>query len=144
MSTPFTRDIIRQLTEIQEGGSWLAESYKAKIDKLGSADAFRRPIPEIHSVAELIWHVAIWRVEGMRRLRGQKFDLMNSPDNWRDNDELRKIGWEGLKDDFNKSLSDLISTLETLSVLDLELQYLDTQHTMKHLIEGLVHHDLYH
>ncbi len=144
MSQNVIRNIIKQLRGIQEGGLWLDESFKSKIEKITSEDAFSRPIPEVHSVAELLSHVLVWRKEVLRRLNGQKTDLMNSPDNWRQNDELIKIGWDQLKNDFDKSLAELISLLENLQDIDLENKWLDTNNDLQYLVEGLLHHDLYH
>ena len=144
MSQTIIQGIIKQLKEIEKGGLWLDESFDCKIEKIGSDKAFTRPISEIHSVAELIWHVLIWRKESLRRLNSQKTDLMNSPDNWKENSELMKIGWEQLKTDFHESLSELIVTLEGLDDMDLKNKYLNTNYDLQYLIEGLVHHDLYH
>ena len=45
-------NIIRQLNEIQDGSLWFDQCFRDKIDNLSDDDAFTRPIPKIHSVAE--------------------------------------------------------------------------------------------
>ena len=144
MSQVFIQNIIKQLFEIQDGGTWLDESFRGKIDGISTEAAFTKPLPKIHSVAELVWHVLIWRRESLRRMNGQKIDLMNDPDNWRGNSELLEIGWDQLKKDFYESNVALIKTLKALDDTDLKNQYLDTDKDIHYLIEGLVHHDLYH
>ena len=106
------RNIIRQLNEIQNGSLWFDQCFKDKIDHLSDADAFTRPIPQVHSVAEHISHILEWRKECMLRFKGMKTDLMNSPDDWKDNIALNKIGWTNLINSFYESTSALIHTIE--------------------------------
>lgn len=144
MGRPLIKNLLRQLRDVQEGGLWLNESFKNKIDKLTDDEALSRPIPQIHSVAELVSHILEWRKECMLRLSGVRTDLMNSTQNWKDNDTLSQIGWRNLKTDFYESQSELIHLVENLDDAQLEKRYLDTNQNIYYLIEGIIHHDLYH
>lgn len=138
------KNIIRQLHEIQEGSLWFDQCFKDKIDSLSDADALTRPIPQVHSVAEHVSHMLEWRKECMIRFKGLKTELMNSPDDWKDNAELSKIGWTELKNAFYNSQSELIRLMESQDDIDLETKFLDTDYNFHYLIEGIIHHDLYH
>jgi hypothetical protein len=92
----------------------------------------------------LVWHIFIWRVDGIKKLNGLKSELtMQSPLNWRNNNELEKIGWEKLKFDLYNSQDQLIGLIENKADSYLENEYI-AGHSYKHLIEGLIHHDIYH
>src|SRR5690349_20834601 len=97
MSRILINDIIRQLNELQEGSRWFDQCFKDKIDHLSDDDTFTKPLPEIHSVAEHVAHMLAWRKECVLRYNGGKTELMNSPDDWKDNSALRKLGWTNLK-----------------------------------------------
>jgi len=94
------KNILRQLSEIQDGSLWFDLCFKEKIDTLSDAEALTRPIPQVHSVAEHISHVVEWRKECLLRFKGQRTDLMNSADDWKDTIALNEIGWTNLKNLF--------------------------------------------
>ena len=144
MSQILINNIVRQLNEIQDGSLWFDQSFKDKIDNLSEEEALTRPIPEIHSVAEHVTHMLEWRKECILRYQGLKTNLMNSPDDWKDNTELRKIGWPILKNSLYNSRSELIDLLVNQDDAYLQNKFLDTEYNFHYLIEGIIHHDLYH
>ena len=62
--------LVRQLQDVQDGSNWLDENFKKKLTGISEYDAFIRPIPEVHSIAELVAHLLIWRSEGIKKLQG--------------------------------------------------------------------------
>ncbi len=144
MTKILLKNIIRQLTEIQDGSLWFDQSFKEKIEPLSDSEAFYRPIPQVHSVAEHISHILEWRKECLLRFKGQRTELMHSPDDWKDNDTLSKIGWVNLKNLFYESTVTLIKALENQDDIYLETMFADTNYNFHYLIEGIIQHDLYH
>lgn len=144
MDNKLIQNIIRQLQDVQDQENWLDENFKNKIDKIPEEQAFKRPVPELHSVAELISHLLVWRKESIRKLKGEAAKLtMDSPENRQTNDELKKMGWSKLKSEFYESQEELIRLIENKPDGFLEKTYWDG-YKFKYLIEGLIHHDLYH
>lgn len=136
---------VEQLKTNLEGDNWLDENFKKKLEKISEENAFIRPIPEIHSIAELVAHILIWRVEGIKKLQGIKSNVtINSPENWRTNEELQKIGWGKLKADLFNSQMELIELLESKSDEYLEENKYAPDYSYKYLVEGLIQHDIYH
>ncbi|WP_428740467.1 DinB family protein [Tenacibaculum sp.] len=145
MNNKLITNAITQLKNNQDGSNWLDENFKKKLENVTEKNAFIRPIPEIHSVAELVAHILIWRIEGIKKLQGIKSNVtMNSPENWRTNDELEKIGWETLKTDLFNSQTELINLLENKSDDYLENNDYVPGYSYKYLVDGLIHHDIYH
>jgi uncharacterized damage-inducible protein DinB len=144
MSHVLIENIIRQLHQIQEGSLWFDQCFKDKMDNLSDSEALTRPIPQVHSVAEHVSHILEWRKECLLRFKGQRTDLMNSPDDWKDNIELNKIGWTSLKNLFYESTATLITALQNEDDTYLETKFLDTDYNFHYLIEGIIQHDLYH
>ena len=138
------KNIIRQLNEIHNGSLWFDQCFKDKIDNLPVADAFAKPIPQIHSVAEHVSHMLEWRKECLLRFESKRTELMNSPEDWKNNMELEKIGWTNLKTAFYNSRYELIHLIENRDDSYLETKFLDTEYNFHYLIEGIIHHDLYH
>jgi len=145
MDNKLIKNFIQQLNDLQDGSSWLDENFTKKLDSITEENAFIRPIPEIHSIAELVAHLLIWRQEGIKKLQVKKSKITShSPENWRTNKELKEIGWEKLKSDLFKSQQEVINLIknETDNFL-LENDYVPG-YSYKYLLEGWVHHDIYH
>ncbi|MEH6304876.1 DinB family protein [Olivibacter sp. CPCC 100613] len=137
------QNLVNQLQDVQDGEQWLDENFTKKIDSLDSEQALTRPIPEIHSVAEIVSHLLEWRKDCINKLQGKNSTLnMESSENWRQNDELRQIGWKKLKEDFYASQYHLIRLIEIQEDSFLAKKY--GKYTFQNLLEGMVHHDLYH
>lgn len=145
MSRKIVENIIVQLGDIQNGKTWYGDNLENKIEPISETLAFERPIPGVHSVAELISHIWVWRMHAIKLLQGQKSNLnVESPENWRSNEELKKIGWKRLKADLGESQAELIAFLTDKDDTFLENNEYKPNHNFKYLIEGIVHHDLYH
>lgn len=145
MNRKIVENIIKQLRDIHNGKTWYDDNFENKIGPISEAQAFQRPIPEIHSVAELISHICVWRMHAIKLLKGLQSNLsVESPENWKDNEELRKIGWEKLKADLRKSQAELIAFLADKNDDYLENNEYKPNHSLNYLVEGLIHHDLYH
>ncbi len=144
MARILINNIIRQLNEIQDGSLWFDQCFKDKIDNLSDDEALTRPLPEVHSVAEHVSHMLAWRKECILRFSGSKTELMNSPDDWKDNTELRKFGWINLKDALYSSRLALINLFAGQDDAYLENNFPGTGYNLHYLIEGILQHDLYH
>lgn len=145
MATTLINDIIQQLNDLDNGDLWLSENFDGKLSLVNEANAFTRPLPDLHSPAELLAHLIEWRRVNIRRMHGETVKMeIDDPANWRTNDELRPNGWDALKKDFYQSKQDVIDMLS-----DKDDSYLDTISThygkdYKYLLQGLIHHDVYH
>ncbi|QNL51262.1 DinB family protein [Olivibacter sp. SDN3] len=145
MNNPLIKNLVKQLQEVQDGDLWIDENFSKKIDHLEEDEALMRPIPEMHSVAEIISHLLEWRKSTIIKLNGGASTLTEkSPENWKSNDELKKIGWKQLKKDFYASQYNLIRLIEVKDDQFLAQKYLDTSYTYQYFLDGMIHHDCYH
>lgn len=142
-------NIIAQLKEIQDGEIWAGKNFNEKISFITENDAFVRPIPNLHSVAEIISHLTVWRKETVLKIKTGKGSLTDdSEENWLSNDKLLKVGWNNLKIEFKNSMNELIGLLQTKEDSFLKEKYYDTDfkgnYEYRFLINGMLHHDIYH
>jgi len=141
--------IIKQLKEIQEGKIWIGENFNKKLKNLTSEIAFTRPISTLHSVAEIVSHLTVWRQETILKINTGEGSITDDLEaNWYEVQQLKKIGWNQLITDFNKSSTELIQLLKTKDDSFLEQIYFDTDYKKNYpysfVIEGMLHHDIYH
>lgn len=137
--------IVKTQKNVIGGENWYGENFKNKIDGLTEAQAFERPVARVHTVAELISHITVWKDSIIGKLKGQPTGLtMESPENWKDNELLKQEGWERLKREFYESAETLVGLLEKRDDAFLEETYNGNGHDWRGLLEGLIQHDIYH
>lgn len=141
--------IIKQFVEIQSGKLWVGSNYSRKLEGINAENAFVRPHPHLHSVAEIINHLTVWRKDAISKIGlGKGLLLDDSPTNWLSNEELKQKGWQNILHEYHASVHELIELLETKNDAFLDDKYYDVdfrgEYPYSFAIEGLLHHDLYH
>ncbi len=149
MSRDLICNYIKQLKEVQEKKIWIGENFHKKLSLINEENAFIRPLPNLHSVAEIISHLITWRKETILKLKTGDGKLTDdSEENWLSNEQLKKIGWNQLKLNYENTLIEIINILENKEDHFLGEQYYDTDfkgnYKYQFVIEGMLHHDLYH
>lgn len=143
------KDIILQYREIQSAPVWIGSNYNKKLSNLEESEFFRIPLEGLHSIAEIISHLTLWRKETILKIesgKGSKTD--DCEENWYSNDFLRTKGWEKIKSEYDESLDRIIELLESKEDSFLEQEYYDTDfkgnYPYRFVLLGMLHHDIYH
>lgn len=58
-----------ELRRAWDGDPWHGDPLRAILDGVTEFAAFARPLPAVHSIAEIVLHLAAWTREATRRLR---------------------------------------------------------------------------
>ncbi|HWW40380.1 MAG TPA: hypothetical protein VNZ46_13775, partial [Pedobacter sp.] len=81
------KDLIQQLKDVENADLWIDENFEKKLSLVDANSVFERPIPDLHSVAEILSHLIEWRKEVLSRLKGNPRGLeMSDAANWRSNE----------------------------------------------------------
>ena len=143
------QNIIHQLEEIQKGKPWIGSTFEGMLSPLTEEAYFKRPLPDFHSIAEIIQHLTLWRSEAILKIRtgkGSKTD--DCEENWLPLEQLKAIGWAKIKSSYDTTLSDLTELLRQKSDDFLNQQYYDTDfkgfYSYSWLLNGMIQHDVYH
>ena len=148
-SNPQIQLLIRQYEDVYSGKVWMGNNMKKKLDSLEQEEAFRRPLPSLHSVAELIAHLTAWKQDALLKIREGKGKLMDFDEaNWPDNESLKKVGWSELLQKYEASHIELINELcqkdDAFLMETYEDQDFKATFNYSFAIEGILHHDIYH
>jgi len=146
---PLINHIIQQLQDVQDGTLWVGSTYSSKLKQVDESHVFKRPIDGLHSIAEIISHLTLWRKETLLKIKtgtGSKTD--DCPENWLSNTQLEPLGWQHILTEYHQSLHEIIAILKTKQDAFLEETYYDTDfkgyYPYHFVINGMLHHDLYH
>ncbi|WP_299664790.1 DinB family protein [uncultured Polaribacter sp.] len=141
--------IIVQYQEVQNGKLWIGSTFASKLNLVNKNTVFIRPISGLHSIAEIISHLTLWRKETILKIEtgeGSKTD--DCEENWLPLRKLKSLGWEHIIEEYQTSLVTLIELLKSKDNDFLNEIYYDTDfkkdYPYQFVIHGMLHHDLYH
>jgi uncharacterized damage-inducible protein DinB len=137
---------IEQLQRLYHGGNWVGESFEGKLKDLKEDEVYLQPLPDVHSVAEVVWHCIYWRTVTIHRLQGdgnRYRDATAEKLNFLGKEELKAKGWSALKKELAETQTVLIDLLKTETDPFLNKEY-QPGYSFDFLIEGTIQHDYYH
>nr|WP_298794201.1 DinB family protein [uncultured Allomuricauda sp.] len=142
-------NIIQQYQDVQNSKLWIGSTFTSKLNQVDESLVFTRPIEGLHSIAEIISHLTLWRKETILKIQtGQGSKTDDCEENWLSNDKLKPLGWQNLKSEYDKSLTELIDLLKSKDDKFLNQLYYDTDfkddYPYSFVLYGMLHHDLYH
>jgi uncharacterized damage-inducible protein DinB len=152
MSRPKTdfEALQQDLRQVYDGDPWHGLSITALLNGIDADAAGQRPIPDAHTIWELVLHMAVWAREVASRVRGA--DAKNPPEDWpvpppRDREE----GWMRAKADLASAQKELEQAVDALRAEEL-VRWIGDQRdpslgtglTVGTVIRGLLQHHTYH
>ena len=139
------RRIAQTLRETYAGATWVGPSLQDILRGLTPEQAYSRPIPNAHTVWEIILHMTAWRLFTWHKLNGNHaFDIASPEQDWppMENDSLP--AWEAALTELEKSQQLLLEALDGLSDDKLHETVSDRDYSYYKLLHGIIGHDLYH
>jgi uncharacterized damage-inducible protein DinB len=137
--------ILDQLSRAHEGSAWHGPSVREALVGVTAEQAHARPLPNAHSIWELVHHIAVWENVGRRRLEGERAEIdISSPADWPPADDASELAWEQAKaalDRGHEALRQAIAGLEESRLNEPILEGLSSVYVTVH---GVIQHDLYH
>lgn len=144
-----TSYIVQQLLDSQSGKTWIGSNFDRKLANINDHNAFIRPTPELHSVAEIMSHLTTWQKETTAKIKTGSGTLTDdSKENWYNNVHLKEKTWPTILADYKTSLSTLVDILKTKEDSFLKEEYYDpdfkSNYPFSFVIDGMLNHNIYH
>lgn len=136
--------IADQLRRAFDGNAWHGPALLELLEGVDAATAAAKPRPNIHSIWELVLHVAVWDVAASRRLTGEKyqptglanFPLVPMPPSER--------AWRRAVADAKRTHDALVKKVGALPDSRLRDPVPGKRYDFSHMLHGVVQHELYH
>jgi len=135
--------IADQLRRAFAGSAWHGPALLELLQDVDAATAAAKPLPDVHSIWELVLHIAAWDAVALRRLGGQKarlsaaknFPRIPGPSEaaWRDAVALAK-----------RTHDALVKAVAPLPDSRLRDRVPGKRYDFHHMLHGVVQHELYH
>jgi hypothetical protein len=132
--------ILDQLNRAWGGPSWTGVPIRPLLDGLTEAQARAHPLPDAHSIIELVAHMSLWLDVVADRLAGHAKEPTAEED-WRDGETLL---WGGMLEELENAHSHLSDAIARLTVNDLDKIVAGRKYTTYVMLHGVIQHNLYH
>ena len=135
--------IADQLRRAFDGSAWHGPALLELLKDVDAPTAAAKPLPGIHSIWELVLHIAVWDDAGLRRLKGQKWqptDVKNFPRMAKPTE----AAWRKVVAATKRTHNTLVKTVAALPNSRLGDRVPGKRYDFYHLFHGIAQHELYH
>ena len=137
--------IASQLERSYFGDAWHGPSLNELIEDPDWRKAFEKPVPGIHSIYELVHHIAVWAELGHEACLGRVYDqLPGEMDWWPPPDNPTNSSWLVAQARCRIAQTSLITELRKMSEAALHVQLQGKEYSLHHLLLGILQHNAYH
>jgi len=135
--------IADQLRRAFDGSAWHGPALLELLKDVDAATAAAKPLADVHSIWELVLHIAAWDDAGLRRLSGEKWQpvgLLNFPHMT----TVTEGAWRKAVAATKRTHVTLVKTVEALPESRLWERVPGKRYDFYHLLHGIAQHELYH
>ena len=135
--------IADQLRRAFDGSAWHGPAMLELLEDVDAATAAARPIPDVHSIWELVLHVAVWDEVAMVRLGGKKRQPTGT-DNFPLVPKVTEAAWYKAVAETKRTHGKLVKTVAALPESRLRERVPGKRYDFYHMLQGIAQHELYH
>jgi uncharacterized damage-inducible protein DinB len=138
-----TARIADQLDRAFTGEAWHGPALLEILAGVDAKTAFSHPIPNAHSIWELIFHISAWENAILRRMQGEGVELEGT-DNFPDIQEKSERAWEEALGNLHRTHVELLKAIAAMPDSRLAAQVPGRDHNFYVTLHGAVQHAIYH
>ena len=135
--------IAQLLRHAFDGNAWHGPALLELLEDVDAATAAARPLPNVHSIWELVLHIAVWDRVACRRLAGEKcqptgtanFPLVTKP---------TEAAWRKAVAETKRTHDNFVRIVAGLPDSRLRERVPGKRYDFYHMLHGLAQHELYH
>jgi uncharacterized damage-inducible protein DinB len=135
--------IADQLRRAFDGKAWHGPSLLELLEDIGAVTAAAKPLPNVHSIWELVLHIAVWDAAALRRLAGEKCQPSGSA-NFPPMPKPTEAAWRKAISETKRTHDRLVKTVAALPESRLRDRCPGKRYDFYHLLHGVAQHELYH
>lgn len=145
MSTAITQTALlaEQLRRAFDGDAWHGPALLELLADVNSVTAAAKPIPDVHSIWELVLHIAAWDAASLRRLDGEVCQPEGT-DNFPIPPKPTEAAWRKTVSDAKRTHDVLVKTVASLPESRLHDRVPGKKYDFYFMLHGMAQHELYH
>ncbi len=127
-----------------DGSAWHGPSVLELLEGMDAATAAAKPIADVHSIWELLLHIAVWDKAGMVRLTGKKWQPTGTANFPVVPHKATEAAWQKAIADTKRIHEKLVKTVAALPESRLRDRVPGKRYDFYHMLHGIAQHELYH
>jgi uncharacterized damage-inducible protein DinB len=135
--------IADQLRRAFEGDAWHGPALLELLDDVDAGTAAAKPLPDVHSIWELVLHVAAWDGAACRRLGGETVQLTGEA-NFPVVPKPTEAAWRKAVAQAKRTHDGLVKTVGGLTESRLRERVPGKKYDFYFMLHGVAQHELYH
>lgn len=136
--------ITDQLRRAFEKHAWHGPSLQELLADVPAGKAARRPIPEAHSIWELVRHIAAWESVVRRRLAGERLVELSPEQDWPAVTDVSEAAWKQTMEELERGHLELRQAIARWPDTRLPEIVPGQKYSFYVMLHGVIQHDLYH
>jgi uncharacterized damage-inducible protein DinB len=135
-----------QIRRAFEGEAWHGDSLMEILAEVNAKTAAAKPVPNAHSIWELLLHIAAWDGAVIRRAHGHAVQLSDA-ENFPSVKDTSDAAWRNDIEAVKQKHDDLVETVASFPDSRLQEQVpgkKESYYNFYYLFSGIVQHELYH
>lgn len=141
---PEAARITEQLRNAFDGNAWHGPALLELLADIDPATAASHPLPETHSIWELVLHIAAWDNAVNRRIVEGKALQLKAAQNFPPVKDKSSAAWKKSVAHLKQTHAALIKTAAGLSEKRLNERVPGKKYNIRFMLDGVVQHELYH
>lgn len=135
--------IADQLRRAFEGDAWHGPALLELLQDVDAATAAAKTVPAVHSIWELVLHIAAWDGAALRRIGGEKIQLTGDA-NFPLVPKPTEAAWRKAVAHAKRTHDALVKMVAALPESRLRNRVPGKKYDFYHLLHGVAQHELYH
>ena len=141
---PEAARIVEQLRNAFDGDAWHGPALLELLADVDPGTAASHPLPETHSIWELVLHIAAWDEAVNRRIVERKALQLKAAQNFPPVKDKSPAAWKKAVAQLKGTHAALIKTVAGLSEKQLGERVPGKKYNVRFMLDGVVQHELYH
>lgn len=135
--------ILDQMRRIWDGEAWHGPSLCSLLADVTVREAAAQPIAGVHSIGDLVFHVAFWKDVARRRVAGEHI-VPPDAESWPDHAVAGEAAWKERRELLAMRHRQLEESVAALSDDRLAAAVAGKNYNVYVLLHGIIQHDVYH
>lgn len=136
--------IADQLQRAFDGAAWHGDAVLQILQKVTPEQAANRPLPQAHTIWELVLHIAAWEEVLLKSLRGEPYIMLHGDDDWPPVRDASAAAWIVAVELLKTTTMQLIEAMRSFQESRLHETIPGQNFTFYVALHGVVQHNLYH
>lgn len=136
--------IIEDVRRVHTGDAWHGPSLQEALSGLTAEQAAAKPLPNAHSIWEIVSHITGWENVFRRRLEGEKQAAEPEAGDFPRVEDSTERAWQNALSDLETEHEKLLSVISRLSEQSLGENVAHRDYSVRFFLNGIIRHYVYH